>query len=104
MLTPKNIMPFMGVEFDQVVGDYRVITYQAYNAMGLIGSECNGIAILSEKNRDVVLDEYCKQSSGYCGVGHAVIKKAIELCELIKTDFDTFREFVNENPRARYEI
>ena len=35
---------------------FRVLLYGAYNAMGLIGTEKNGIAVLDEDRRQVVLD------------------------------------------------
>ena len=104
MLASKNIHPFVGVEFDKTVGDFRVITYQAYNAFGLIGSECNGIAILNEKQKDVVLAEHLKQSSGYFGVGHRVIIEAENICDTILSDFEAFRKFINEHPEKRYSI
>ena len=104
MLVHKNIGPYTGVEFDRTVGTFRVITYQAYNAMGLIGSECNGIAILNEANMTVLLDEHMKQGSGYCGVGNAVIAEAGRICNLIRKDFQAFVELVNNHPRSRYTI
>ena len=104
MMNAKSIHPFMGVEFDKTVGDFRVITYQAYNAFGLIGPEKNGIAILNEKNRSVVMDEHMRQNSGYYGVGQKVIDEAEKLCYMIENDFNKFVQFVNSNPRARYQI
>ena len=103
MLVSKNVLPFMGVEFDQTVGNFRVITYQAYNAMGLIGPEKNGIAVLNETEQNVLLDEYCKQSSGYFGMSK-IFDKAKQLCDMIENNFDAFVELVNTNPRSRYEI
>jgi hypothetical protein len=103
-LVAKSVKPYTGVEFDKTVGNYRIITYQAYDAFGLIGSEHNGIAVLNETDKNVVLDQYCRQSSGYDGVGDHVIKKAEELCELLQNDGDAFREFVNNNEHARYNI
>jgi len=54
-MNENQIGPFMGVEFDEIVshGDraFRVITYSAYNAMGLIGTEYNGVAILDENDK-----------------------------------------------------
>jgi len=39
----------------------------AYNAFGLIGSEHNGIFVLNDTNKTVVLDRHCPIASGYCG-------------------------------------
>jgi|CXWL01.1.fsa_nt_gi hypothetical protein len=105
MLVNKNYLPFMGVEYDQLVsfpsGNFRVITYQAYNAMGLIGSEHNGIAILNEDDRNVVLDQHKIVSTGYFGVNQDVVQEFKRICNLSKS---AFISFVNNHPRARYEI
>jgi hypothetical protein len=104
MLVSKNIGPYTGIEFDKTVGTFRVITYQAYNALGLIGSECNGIAILNEANQTVLLDEHMKQGSGYCGVGQQVMTEAKRICDMIRNDFQSFVSLVNDHPRSRYTI
>lgn len=66
-----RVSQFMGVWADQfrTFGKmkFRVLGYSAYNAFGLIGSECNGIAILNENEKSVITDEIAKQSSGYFG-------------------------------------
>ena len=70
----------MGVDFDKTVvhGDrtFRIITYQAYNAFGLVGSEFNGVAILDEDSKKVVARNIGKTSSGYYGVTKAQNKLA----------------------------
>lgn len=50
-----SLPPFMFVENHQTFGDLGVISFGAYNAMGLIGSEKGGIAIVLEKPRKAVL-------------------------------------------------
>ena len=42
-----------------------IIIYSAYNALGLIGSEMNGIAVLDETNQAVVTDGIARADSGY---------------------------------------
>ena len=106
MLTSKNLLPFMGVEFDQTVEfdngkKFRVITYQAYNAYGRIGPEKNGIAILNENERNVVLDEHLKQSTGYFGASKQIIAEAQKIANL---PWNQFQAFVNNNNRSRYTI
>lgn len=105
-LVAKNVKPFTGVEFDQMVQfdngkRFRVISYQAYDAFGLIGSEHNGIAILNEDERDVVLDQHFQQSTGYFGVGNKVFAEAERIC---KMSWEEFQAFVNVNVRSRYAI
>jgi hypothetical protein len=55
-----NVGPFNFVWADKFVSfgkmKFRVVGYCAYNAMGLIGTEYNGIAILSENDKAVVTD------------------------------------------------
>lgn len=106
MLCGKNYLPFMGVEheFVKVVKKgkekrlFRVITYQAYNAMGLIGPESNGIAVLDEDRKCVVSDEIEKQDSGYFGASVAQ-QKLME--KILAMDAKTFIAFVNASRRLR---
>lgn len=44
---------------------YTIFIYSAYNAMGLIGTECNGIGIVDDTNRRVVTDGIASEYSGY---------------------------------------
>jgi PAS domain-containing protein len=105
-LAPKSYMPFVGVELDEVralhVGRktrrFRVFTYQAYNAMGLIGTECNGIAVCDEDHRAVVCDELCRESSGWSG---ASLLQAEFFRKLVDMEDEDFIRTVNESPRLR---
>ena len=113
-LVTKNILPFMGVQFEKqvtfkfkkdgkaVTRKFLVITYQAYNAFGLIGSESNGVAVLDEDNHSVVCDEIAKESTGYFGVSNTQVAFA----ERLSTDatWKEFRNVVNNHPRKRYDI
>lgn len=96
---------YVGVQADStkvVAGvSYRVIVYGAYNALGLIGSECNGIAVLNETDCNVVLDEDTKESSGYFGASERQMRRWKEIMEM---DESAFVAFVNGHKRARYEI
>ena len=50
-----SMLPFMFVESHQTLGDLGVIAFGAYNAMGLIGSEKGGVAVVLEKPNKSVL-------------------------------------------------
>lgn len=102
--------PYMGVTRDTTVSfkinrkasrNFRVIVYGAYNAMGLIGSERNGIAVLDEDQRAVLCDDIERGDSGYFGPSN----RQLETFETIKgLSWAAFRELINESPRARYTI
>lgn len=46
---------------------FRIVVYGTYNALGLVGSESNGVAVLLEEPPAVVADEIGCESSGYSG-------------------------------------
>lgn len=103
---PSKVGPFEGVSHDIVRdfdGDkYRVVVYAAYNASGLIGYESNGVAVLSESERNVVCDEMAKASSGYHGPSSAQIALFNKLSACSEQEFrDTVNSHTN---RLRYEI
>ncbi len=105
-LYPRNINPFTGVQYDITVtfdknNVYRIISYEAYNAMGLIGSEHNGIAILDENKKQVLTDLIMQAGSGWGGVSNKVFA---EMDRLSRLTLDEFKEFVNTNDRTRYTI
>ena len=106
MITTNHIGPYMGIDFDeQVTFDtngskrtFRVATYQAFNAYGLIGPEQNGVVIFDEDNRSVLCDRINEQSSGYFGVSWGQNQKAKEL---ISMDWSEFQTFINNHNRSR---
>ena len=108
-LVAKNVLPYVGVQFDKNVtfktpnGDrtFRIITYQAYNAFGLIGSEYNGVAILDEENHSVLCDNIAKEATGYFGVSEKQLKMAEDI---LKKNWVDFQIFVNWEERSRYKI
>jgi hypothetical protein len=113
MLTATNVGPYTGVSEDfvrtfrvSVNGkpskiSFRILLYGAYNAMGLIGSECNGICILCEEPKAVITDEVGRSASGYFGPS----QEQLELVEKIKTmTWTQFRTFVNSCGRLRHKI
>ena len=101
--------PYMGVSREKVVKfrvgrkarSFRVLIYAAYNAMGLIGSEHNGIAVLDEDNRSVLCDRIAEESSGYFGPSKRQLKSFYGLTVL---DWNQFQAFINAHHRSRYKI
>lgn len=96
--------------FERVTGDkirdfgqekYRILIYGAYNAMGLVGSESNGIAVLSEDRSNVVCDELCcepEKRSGSSAIQTEMFNKLLICSEA------EFRSIVNGSARSRYII
>ncbi len=106
-----RVGPYVGVQRDVpmkftmpdacTVRHFRVLLYAAYNAMGLIGSEGNGICILDEDNKEVLCDELAKIDSGYFG---ASATQQATLRYLVGGSWTTFRSTVNTSPRRRWMI
>lgn len=120
MITELRADPEAGVrgssrvsQFEMVTGDvtihfvskkrtFRILLYGAYNAMGLIGPEMNGIAVLDEDNKCVLTDGIAQEPSGYCGPSRSQVRY---FNELVEADWDTFRTTVNNSERNRgYEL
>lgn len=80
---------------------FRVLLYGAYNAMGLIGTENNGIAVLDEDRRQVVLDGHCAQDSGYYGPSERQILEFQRICGLLAKEF---MDFCDCHPMSRGEV
>lgn len=76
----------------------RVVLYGAYNAMGLIGPECNGIAILDEDARCVVLDGHLTEDTGYFGPSR---RQVLEYSRILGMTDAELEDFIAEHPRAR---
>jgi hypothetical protein len=103
--TLPNIGPYTFVSADTVRAvdhqTFRVLVYGAYNAYGLIGSECNGVAVLCEDPASVVADEIGRESSGYFGPS----KAQLALFEKLRTCSSAeFRQLVNSANNLRYPI
>jgi hypothetical protein len=106
-----NINPYMYVTKDKTV-DYgngeklRFIVYGAYNAYGLIGTENNGIAILNEKRRDVLVDEISRMHSWVYNIENIQTPKVLvdEFERLTSMTYADICEFINNHPRARYSL
>jgi hypothetical protein len=70
----------------------------AYDAFGLIGPEHNGIFILDDDEKRVILDRHCPQSSGYFGPSPAQWAEFKRIAELPAKAFDNF---CRNHPRFR---
>lgn len=105
MLARKSVGPFVGVTKDAVFKKggrtFRLVLYGAYNAFGLIGPECNGIALLDEDERQVILDEEARIASGFYGPS-ASQKRRFDEIEAMSVK--EFKEWVNHHPRRRFEV
>jgi hypothetical protein len=86
----------------QVGGDeFRVVLYGAYDAMGLVGSECNGIVVMSEPSQVIVTDELAIESTGSLGPS----KAQIEMFDKLMTCPDEeFRKIVNTSANVQIKI
>lgn len=101
----SRVGPFVGVTRNETVkhGErtFRVVLYGAYDAMGLIGSEFNGIGVLDEDQRQVLLDNECRITSGWFGPAASQLAR---FEEILAMPWPEFQRWVNEHPRRRYEI
>lgn len=78
--------------------EYVIGIAGAYNAFGLIGSEHNGIFILDDTNKRVILDRHVPQCSGYNGPS---TEQRAELEHLAELPAAAFLRFISTNPRSR---
>jgi len=78
--------------------DYIIGIAGAYNAYGLIGSEHNGIFILDDTNKQVILDRDTEISSGYHGPSQAQWDR---LRELVTCSTKAFYRELLTNQRSR---
>lgn len=85
------------------IGDcvYIIGIAGAYDAFGLIGPEHNGIFVLNDTEKRVVLDRHCPEASGYCGPSAAQWAEFKRVAELPAA---AFRNFCRNNPRFRGQL
>lgn len=65
---------------------------------GITGPEYNGIVIIDEDNRSIVLDRHVKESTGYFGPTQ---RQWDEMGRIMRMDWADFRQFIKSNPRYR---
>jgi hypothetical protein len=75
---------------------FKVVLYRAYDA-GIVGTECNGVAVLDEDFQAVVLDEHMQEGPG---AGHSSAQVA-EFARVAKMSWAEFSKFCREHPRYR---
>ncbi len=80
--------------------DYVIVIAGAYNAFGLIGPEHNGIAVLDDTAKRVVLDRHAPEPSGYSGPSAT---QQIIFDKLVAESDAEFLRFIAEHPRTRRE-
>ncbi len=78
--------------------EYAVGIAGAYDAFGLIGSEHNGIFVLDDTNRQVVLDQDTCEGSGYNGPSQRQWDALKRVMQLPDADFV---KFITTHPRSR---
>jgi hypothetical protein len=76
---------------------FTVLVASAYNA-GIIGPECNGLVVLDDNHRAVLLDEHLKESTGYFG---ASARQQDEFKRVMAMEWPEFADFVRSNKRYR---
>lgn len=93
---------FDGMLREKKFGDrsFTVVVAAAYDA-GIIGPEHNGIVILDDNNRLLMLDRHMQASSGYHG---PTAEQKSELDRIMQMDWKTFSKFVSDHPRYRRGI
>ena len=94
---------YLGISRDQMRADgrFRLLLYGALNAMGLIGPECNGIAVLDTVEKAIVCDEIGIEDTGYFGPSTAQVRL---FDHLVAATDPVFRAFINSHKRSRYLI
>lgn len=95
----NNVGPYMGVRFDQPAQDgrFRILVYQAYNAMGLIGPEHNGIVVLQEKPTKAVVADNIK-------CGEHLLDQIATAQELLDCSWERFKELAASSKRLRFDL
>ena len=76
---------------------FTIVVASAYNA-GIVGPEMNGVVVLDEDGRKVVVDEMARASSGYFGPSAAQMTLANRLRE---ADWHTFVDIIKSHPKYR---
>ena len=77
---------------------FKIVLYAAYVAHGLYGPENNGIAILDEDNRQVVLDQHVRIGSGYYGPSPTQLSEFQRIKDM---PWEQFEHFMVSNERYR---
>ena len=79
---------------------FIVLLYGAMNVYGLIGSECNGIAVLWENKGKAIILEHARDNS-YLSASKQQRNEYARICAM---DAGAFRTFVNDHPKAKCQV
>lgn len=80
----------------------HIMLYGAYNALGLIGPEYNGIAILNDTHKAVVLDGEAAEDYGwYPGYGSPTHEQVAAFNSIAVMDEAALVDFIRAHPRYR---
>jgi len=77
---------------------FRIVLYAAYCAFGLYGPENNGIAVLDEDQRQVLLDQHSRIGSGYYGPSPTQLSEFQRIKDM---PWEQFEQFVVSHERYR---
>lgn len=91
----RTHLPFEFVTGDFKTDDTHLLLYGAYNAMGLIGSESNGLAVCDVKQNDIVADELLRIDSAWGGPSPHQRTMHRRLARLLLEDRESFARLVN---------
>lgn len=104
----ENVGPYMYTRGDVTRADgYRLILYGAYNAMGLIGSEFNGIAVLDNNRMQVWCDNIGgdgTRTGWYRAEDEAPAHLQHLFNYLAMLPHEAFIKAINGESRCRYEV
>lgn len=101
----ENVGPYMYTRGDHRRDDgYRIVLYGAYNAMGLIGTEYNGIAVLDDNRTEVWCDNICRAQGWYHESAEPNEAQKLVFDNLKAMPTEEFVAFVNAQERCRYRV
>lgn len=101
-----SVNHYQWVSFDKTVehpnlGKIRFLLYGAEEFHGCIGSEFNGIAVLSEHHATILCDRIAQIDTGSFGYTKEQVD---QLRELLEMDESSLIDFLNQNDRSRFTI
>lgn len=85
-----------GATFTREGHELHIFTYEGYNAMGLIGTELNGIGMVSITDKQVVFDNYLCRGMGLTYEQ----EKLVERNRILNMSDDELKEFFDQMGRS----
>ena len=108
IMSLPNIGRYIGVSYDRTRmfeesgRAFRIAVHGAYNALGLIGSEYNGVVIFDNDQQLVLCDKICQIDSGFYGPSQIQTSIAKYYAEI--ATWEEFQSFVNSHSQSRYQL